>query len=228
MKTHKKPNDEDAYEEESTDKSIISDEMELSGDAIAQQKRIDDALPHIPSLVKTDITLDTIYSDLQNTELQLKLQQHWNKVNSPMRRVGNYLETNHHKFKGKEILYLSLAKILHLTEQQVYDAVKDLNVFENYSFKFHPTRNPHISISNFGSFEYSIDNFTRWAKENDIREKTINRKITVVQQSHEHMYPAYKERIKKNKIQRVKNMKKKIVDMQTVSVPVQTAEDEEE
>jgi hypothetical protein len=227
MKKHKKSKSDVT----ASDISIISDEMELSEEVKKEKELLKKTLPSVPSLIKTDITLDTIFSDCVNTELQLRLQKQYNNHLSPMCRVADYLELHRITLKGKEIFYKQLALVLHLTEQQVYNTIKDLNAFEGYCFKFHPTRKPHMTTDDFGSFEYSLDNFTRWAKENDIREKTINRKIIVVQQSQEHMLPVYKEKMKAYKIKRVKDAKKRIIDLQTVSVPVASASssgDEEE
>lgn len=53
-----------------------------------------------------------------------------------------------------------------------------------------------------------------WSKENDIREKTINRKLVVHRKSQDRMYPKFRDRIKQYKIKKIKELKKRIIDRQ--------------
>lgn len=193
---------------------IVSDEMEISADIENQKELMEESLKNIPTGEKIDIKADDIYSGYYNAELQIKLKKIYEKVNSPMRKVGDYLDVNHSKLKDKEISYKKLADELNLTESKVYSAVRNLQAYEGYSFTFHPTRKKLKGKGSFGSFRFSIDDYMGWSKENDIREKTINRKLVVHRKSQDRMYPKFRDRIKQYKIKKIKELKKRIIDRQ--------------
>lgn len=188
----------------------VMDELEIDTDIQNKKKLIKASLKKVPLGEKIDMKVDDLYSDYYNTELQIKLKNIYDKVNSPMRIVGDYLDINHSRLKDKDIFYKELADALGLTQSQVYSAVMKLQAFEGYSFTFHPSRKKGKACS----FRFSIDDYTGWCKENDIREKIINRKIIVVRKSQDRMSPRFKEKIKLYKIKRIKELKKKIIEQE--------------
>jgi hypothetical protein len=207
---------------------IISDEMEIEAEIHTEKKLQDKALKsEVPEGEKADITVDNIYSSYYDAQLQIKLNKTWDRLNSPMRIVGDYLDMKHYTLKTREITYKEIADALGLTESQVYAAIQNLNAYKPYGFAFHPTRKKHTKIKSYGSFKFSNDDYNGWAKEDDIREKIINRKIIVIDKSRGVMRPKYKEEIKKHKIAKIKELKAEVEAKKTEERKKAEAEEQE-
>ena len=194
--------------------SIISGEMELTADIEEKKSQLKKTLRNVPVIEKVDIGIDELYSDYYYAELQLKLKEMYDKVNSSIRKVGDYLDINHVRLKDRDITYKEIATALNLTESQVYAAVQNLQIFEGYSFVFHPTRKKHAVTDDYGSFRYSADDYVGWSKENDIREKVITRKVVVIRRSQDKMFPKHKEKIMKHKMSKIQELKARIAARQ--------------
>ena len=191
-------------------KGLISRKMEAETEVKSKNERLKQTLKDIPVIEKVDMGIDDVFSEYYNTETQLKLEKIWSKLNSPMRKVGDFLDKNHIELKDKEISFKGVAKHLNLTEGQVYTAIQNLQQYEPYTYVFHPTRKKKKPGNKHGSFKFSNDDYLGWSKENDIREKVINKKLVVLRKGQDKMFPKFKEQILDHKLDKIDRLKKLI------------------